>query len=93
MVLVEGMKIALVIPAYNEEEFLPVTLQSLAEQSRKIDKIVVVNDGSVDGTEMVCKTFSESYPQISYVTNIKKEKRASGSKVVLSSLLCPSFFR
>jgi len=76
------MKIAIVIPAYNEEEFLPITLQSLIDQTITIDTIMVVNDGSVDGTEMVCKTYSGSYDNVSYVTNLKKEKRASGSKVV-----------
>lgn len=76
------MRIALVIPAYNEEEFLPTTLNSLLEQDYKIDMIMLVNDGSSDGTEMICKSYSESYENINYVTNLKKEKRASGSKVV-----------
>ncbi len=76
------MKIALVIPAYNEEEFLPVTLNSLLAQTCPPDMIMLVNDGSTDGTEQVCKSFSETYDNISYVTNLKKEKRASGSKVV-----------
>ena len=76
------MKIALIIPAYNEEEFLPVTLNSLVEQDYPIDMIMLVNDGSSDGTESICKTFAESYDNICYVTNLKKEKRASGAKVV-----------
>jgi len=76
------MKIALIIPAYNEEEFLPVTLNSLVQQDYHIDMIMLVNDGSSDGTEAICKTYAESYDNISYVTNLKKEKRASGAKVV-----------
>lgn len=76
------MKLAVIIPAYNEEEFLPITLQSLLGQSRQVDKIVIVNDGSVDGTEGICKAYSETYAHISFISNIKKEKRASGAKVV-----------
>jgi glycosyltransferase involved in cell wall biosynthesis len=76
------MKIAIIIPAYNEEEFLPVTLNSLVNQSHAIDKILVVNDGSTDNTENVCKEFAQNYSNIDYVTNVKKEKRASGSKIV-----------
>ena len=76
------MKIALVIPAYNEEEFLPVTLKSLLAQKHRPDMIMLVDDGSVDGTPQICKSYAESYDNISYVTNLKKEKRASGSKVV-----------
>lgn len=76
------MKIAIVIPAYNEEEYLPLTLESIANQTRCPDRLVVVDDGSSDGTPVVCKSFSETFDFISFITNIKKEKRASGSKVV-----------
>jgi len=76
------MKLAVVIPAYNEEEFLPVTLKSLLAQTRRPDLIMLVDDGSTDGTPRVCKAFAEAHEAIAYVTNLKKEKRASGSKVV-----------
>lgn len=80
--MIDMMKIAVVIPAYNEEEFLPVTLDSLLAQTHPIDRIMIVDDGSSDGTVSICKSYSETYDNISFVTNLKKEKRASGSKVV-----------
>jgi len=44
------MRIYIVIPAHNEEEFLHQTLESLAEQTFLPQKVIVVNDASKDGT-------------------------------------------
>ena len=44
------MKYYIIIPAYNEEAFMSLTLQSLVEQTVLPTKIVVVNDNSTDKT-------------------------------------------
>jgi len=41
-------RISVVIPCYNDGKYLPETLQSLADQTRPADEILVVNDGSTD---------------------------------------------
>ena len=76
------MRICIIIPAYNEEEFLGITLNSLLAQDARIDQIVVVDDGSKDRTPEICADYASRYENVSYVINQKKEKRASGSKVV-----------
>ena len=55
------LKVYIVIPAYNEAEFIGDTLQSLADQTVRADKIVVVNDRSTDDTENIVKEFAEKY--------------------------------
>ncbi len=42
--------VSIVIPARNEEHNLPMLLRSLAAQSARIHEIIVVDDGSTDGT-------------------------------------------
>jgi len=49
------MTISVVIPAYNEEKFLPKTLSSLKKLDRKPDEIVVVDGGSTDKTAEVAR--------------------------------------
>lgn len=46
------MKVIIQIPAYNEEEALPITLQQLPRQLKGVDEVqwLVINDGSKDGT-------------------------------------------
>ncbi len=66
------MKLSIVMPAYNEEESIPETLQAIhkAFSEVKIDhEILVVNDNSKDGTEAVLKSLTETIPTLRYVTN------------------------
>jgi glycosyltransferase involved in cell wall biosynthesis len=45
-----GIKISVVIPAYNAERFLPRCLKSVFAQTLKPDEVIVVDDGSTDNT-------------------------------------------
>jgi len=51
------VKIGVVIPARNEEEYLGRTLECLLNQTLKPDAIVVVDDGSSDRTAEIAKQF------------------------------------
>lgn len=44
------MKIGVVIPAYNAARFLPRCLESVRAQTLQPDEVIVVDDGSTDGT-------------------------------------------
>jgi dolichol-phosphate mannosyltransferase len=66
------MLLSIVLPAYNEEESLPETLQSLYGTLQKEGiphEIVVVNDNSKDSTETVLKQLQASIPSLVYYTN------------------------
>ncbi|WP_286760975.1 glycosyltransferase [Salegentibacter sp. UBA1130] len=76
------MKTYIIIPAYNEAEFIGETLQSLIDQSRPADKIVVVDDGSTDNTPEIVSEFTKKHPEISLIKNTSKGKHLPGSKVV-----------
>lgn len=49
------MTIAVIIPAYNEELYIPKTLASLARLDRKPDEILVVDGASTDHTVEVAR--------------------------------------
>ncbi len=76
------MNYYIVIPTYNEEKFIALTLQSIVEQTVLPSKVVVVNDGSTDKTEEIVNSFVEKY---SFITAINKSSDAihlPGSKVI-----------
>ncbi len=61
--------LSIVIPAYNREKHLAVALNSAIGQTVPADEIIVVNDGSTDGTECVAKSFAPHVRVISIKNN------------------------
>ncbi|HVL91347.1 MAG TPA: glycosyltransferase family 2 protein [Actinomycetota bacterium] len=49
----EHMTVTVLIPAYNEEAWIGDTLRSLEQQTRRPDRVVVVDDGSTDRTGVI----------------------------------------
>ena len=46
--------VSIIIPAYNAEDFLEATIGSCLAVRPAVREIVVVDDGSTDGTRRVC---------------------------------------
>ncbi|MBQ8503362.1 MAG: glycosyltransferase family 2 protein [Clostridia bacterium] len=46
-------KISVIVPAYNSEQFIAETLENLLNQTLKDIEVIVVNDGSTDGTQKI----------------------------------------
>ena len=51
------MKVSIIIPAYNVENYIERTLKSCVEQSYSDVEVVVVNDGSTDKTGEIVERF------------------------------------
>lgn len=76
------MNYFIIIPAYNEENFIALTLQSLVEQTVLPSKIVVVNDNSTDRTPEIISEFIHKYPFITLVNTTSETIHLPGSKVI-----------
>lgn len=63
------MKLAIVIPAHNEEEVIAQTLKSIEENVKLDYEIVVVNDHSVDNTANIVKELMKQYSNLRLINS------------------------
>ncbi|MBW4360235.1 glycosyltransferase family 2 protein [Flavobacterium taihuense] len=76
------MKYYIVIPTYNEEAFIALTLQSLISQTVLPKKVVIVNDNSTDKTAEIVLAFAKDHPFITLVNKTSEAIHLPGSKVI-----------
>lgn len=60
--------ISVIVPVYNGEEYLANCIESIENQTYRPLEVVIVNDGSVDDTEEVCKQLAETYDNVRWIT-------------------------
>lgn len=57
------VKVSIIVPAYNVEQYIEKCLETLVNQTLDEIEIIVVNDGSTDGTKEKIEKFVERYPE------------------------------
>lgn len=76
------MRYCIIIPAHNEAEFLPQLLESICNQSKQPQEVVLVNDNSTDQTESIMQAYANKYPYIEYVNRASSQAHLPGGKIV-----------
>ncbi len=51
-------KISVIIPTHNRADVLPRAIKSIQDQTRPVDEIIIVSDGSTDNTDEVVNSFA-----------------------------------
>ena len=54
--------VTVIIPAYNVEKYIMRTLESVLAQTLLGIEIIVINDGSIDGTKEIIDAYEKKYP-------------------------------
>ena len=70
--------ISFAIPCYNSEAYMEKAINSILVGGEDVE-IIVVNDGSKDGTQEIAEKYQEKYPTI--VKAVKKENGGHGDAV------------
>ncbi|MCO6494173.1 MAG: glycosyltransferase [Bacteroidetes bacterium] len=76
--------VSVIICAKNEKDNLSNYLPSILEQDYPSFEVIVVNDGSWDGTEEILAYFSERYSNLKVVELKEEIKRIDGKKFPLT---------
>lgn len=60
--------ISVIVPVYNGQDYLENCIESIESQTYDNLEIIVVNDGSLDATDVVCDRLRESYDNVHVFT-------------------------
>ncbi|UTX51099.1 glycosyltransferase family 2 protein [Candidatus Saccharibacteria bacterium TM7i] len=52
------MTVSIIVPVYNADKYLAVTVRSILDQTHKDLEVILVNDGSTDNSESICLDFA-----------------------------------
>ena len=58
--------ISVIVPVYNSEKDLEKCLQSISKQTYSEIEVILINDGSTDGSEKICLRFAEQDKRFKY---------------------------
>lgn len=74
------MTVSVIIPAYNAEETLPRALASIAAQTLSPQEIIVVDDGSTDGTWAYVQSLAGHYQNIPLISRQQDNAGAGAAR-------------
>ena len=63
----ENNRVSIIVPCYNQAEYLPETLDSVFAQTYSDWECIIVNDGSRDNTEDVVKDYCDKDSRFKYL--------------------------
>lgn len=78
----EDLRYLIISPVKDEAAFVEETLVSVAAQTIKPTRWIIVDDGSNDETPEIITRFAVNYPWISLVKTERKAERQPGSPVI-----------
>ncbi|GIJ97802.1 glycosyl transferase [Capnocytophaga stomatis] len=61
------MIFSVIIPVYNVEKYLPECVDSVLQQDFSDYEIILVNDGSTDGSRKICDEYAQKYSSIKVI--------------------------
>lgn len=64
------MKFSIIIPVYNVGAYLQECIESVLHQSYNDYEIILVDDGSVDGSAKICDSYSNNYSNVRAIHQI-----------------------
>lgn len=62
------MKLSIIMPVYNVEKYLGISIETVLNQTLKDFELIIVNDGSTDSSYEICKLYNQRYSCIKLIS-------------------------
>ena len=66
----DDVKISVIMPVYNVEEYLPKAIESVLNQSFNNFELILVNDGSIDNSGEICDSYAKKDKRIKVIHQV-----------------------
>jgi peptidoglycan-N-acetylglucosamine deacetylase len=76
-------KVAIIIPAYNEEKNIARTIHTAYSQTIPPKRVIVVDDKSTDNTNKIVKSLQKQYPKLKLIKRKVNSGKASNIRYAL----------
>ncbi len=63
------MKVSIIVPVYNVAQYLPKCLESIRHQGLADYEVILVNDGSHDNSQAICKEWCRQNPEFRLINH------------------------
>ena len=60
----KNVVLSVIIPIYNSEKYLERCIESVVNQADDSIEIILVNDGSTDGSQIICEKYTHQYKNV-----------------------------
>ena len=77
------MQYSVIIPVYNAKETLRRCLDSLVGQQFSDYELLLINDGSTDGSDAICREYANTYSCVRYFV-----KENGGVSLWTATIMC-----
>lgn len=57
-------ELSIIVPVFNKAEMIKKTVESLLSQSYRPIQIILVDDGSYDGSDLICDEYALKFPEV-----------------------------
>ncbi|MCL2619370.1 MAG: glycosyltransferase [Defluviitaleaceae bacterium] len=71
-------KVSVLLVTYNREHFLPTMIDCLKNQTFQDYEVLLVNNGSTDGTDKICEQYAQSDSRVKLITMDENKGKALG---------------
>lgn len=81
------MWLSIIIPVYNNEKYIGECIDSIVSQNTDQCEIIIIDDGSSDGSGAICDEYRNAYPELIKVYHISNKGVANARNIGLSNAL------
>lgn len=77
-------ELSIIVPVYNTAQYLPQCIESILKQSFKNWELILIDDGSTDGSAEICEEWAQRMLESKSSTKLIPDRQIAETKLLKS---------